>query len=70
MGEYIRTGELCPKCKKGHLYPSGEVQLEDGRIERHYKCDLCGHECKHIDRKLNDALGFKDSSKKRKLGSK
>jgi hypothetical protein len=67
MGENLRTGELCPVCKVGHLYPSGEVELEDGRIERHYKCDHCENECKNIDKKLKDALSVKDSLKKEKL---
>jgi hypothetical protein len=67
MGENLRIGELCPVCHKGHLYPSGKVELEDGRTERHYKCDLCGNECKHKGREFKEGLGGKDSLKKRKL---
>ena len=48
--------ELCPKCKKGHLYPvvtasastSAEPKgqfKETGGI-RDYECDICGHKQK------------------------
>jgi hypothetical protein len=70
MGEHFRIGELCPVCHEGHLFPSGEVQLEDGRTERHYKCDHCGNECKHIGREFKEVLGVKDSLKKKKPSSR
>lgn len=46
-----RTGELCPFCKKGKLYPSGERSLleparepksgEARRESTEYECDNC-----------------------------
>ena len=50
-----RTGETCPFCNKGKLYPIGPVSEEQhegikegetGRAERSYKCDSCGKETK------------------------
>jgi len=46
--------ELCPKCKKGHLYPvvtasaSGEPkgQFKETVGIRDYECDICGHKQK------------------------
>jgi hypothetical protein len=46
--------ELCPKCKKGHLYPVVTTRVsaepkgqyrETGSI-RDYECDICGHKQK------------------------
>jgi hypothetical protein len=51
-----RTGELCPFCKKGKLYPSGERSLleparepksgETRREYTEYECDNCHHRTK------------------------
>ena len=48
--------ELCPKCKKGHLYPvvtayaSASAEPKDQFKEtggiRDYECDICGHKQK------------------------
>lgn len=46
--------ELCPKCKKGHLYPvvTAHVSTEpkgqygDTSNIRDYQCDICGHKQK------------------------
>ena len=46
--------ELCPKCKKGHLYPvvtaSGSVEPKDQFREtggiRDYQCAICGYKQK------------------------
>ncbi|MGD0422858.1 MAG: hypothetical protein ABSA92_05310 [Candidatus Bathyarchaeia archaeon] len=43
------TGDLCPSCGKGHLYPTGERswQKDDLGSKNEYaklKCDKCGHE--------------------------
>lgn len=48
-----RSGELCPFCKEGKLYPTGSASEErnekvrsgeTGRAERRYACDKCGKE--------------------------
>jgi len=53
--------ELCPKCKKGHLYPvvtasaSAEPKgqfKETGGI-RDYECDICGHKQKAAKQRQN-----------------
>jgi len=53
--------ELCPKCKKGHLYPvvtasaSAEPKgqfKETGGI-RDYECDICGHKQKAVKQRQN-----------------
>jgi hypothetical protein len=53
--------ELCPKCKKGHLYPvvtasaSAEPKgqfKETGGI-RDYECDICGHKQKAATQRQN-----------------
>jgi len=50
MGEPLRTGSICPHCKKGKLYPSGlrrEIGVPEkrsGEIKRNqteFKCDKC-----------------------------
>jgi hypothetical protein len=48
-----RTGELCPVCKKGKLYPSGIREVlepgkkpDSGELHREnteYECDNCKH---------------------------
>lgn len=53
--------ELCPKCKKGHLYPvvtasvstepKGQFKETDGI--RDYECDLCGHRQKAAKQSQN-----------------
>ena len=55
--------ELCPKCKKGHLYPvvtasaststepKGQFK-ETGGI-RDYECDICGHKQKAAKQRQN-----------------
>jgi hypothetical protein len=43
--------ELCPKCKKGHLYPvvtasasaEPKVQFKETGGIRDYEYDICGH---------------------------
>lgn len=66
MAENLRIGELCPVCHKGHLYPSGKVERKDETsIYRYYKCDICGHECKNIERVFSETVGAKDSLEKR-----
>jgi hypothetical protein len=42
-------GDLCPKCKEGHLYPTGARFFKEGNRgrEQEYdllKCDKCGNE--------------------------
>jgi len=59
--------ELCPKCKKGHLYPvvtastspeqKGQFN-ETGGI-RDYECDICGHRQKGLKQSQN--LDVKDN---------
>ena len=51
--------ELCPKCKKGHLYPvvtaSAEPKgqfKETGGISD-YECDICGHKQKAAKQRQN-----------------
>ena len=53
-----RTGELCPFCKKGKLYPSGKRdfveparQPKSGEARREsteYECDNCKHRTKAL----------------------
>lgn len=46
--------ELCPKCKKGHLYPvvttrvstEPKGQFRETASIRDYECDICGHKQK------------------------
>ena len=46
--------ELCPKCKKGHLYPlvtgrdtaGTKDQFRENGIIREYGCDICGYKQK------------------------
>jgi hypothetical protein len=46
--------ELCPKCKKGYLYPvvTARVSTEpigqyrETNSNRDYQCDICGHKQK------------------------
>ncbi|MDW3644980.1 MAG: hypothetical protein QN819_09135, partial [Nitrososphaeraceae archaeon] len=60
--------ELCPKCKKGHLYPvvtayasaSAEPkrQFKETGGVRDYECDICGHKQKAT--KLRQNVDVKD----------
>lgn len=51
--------ELCPKCKKGHLYPvvtaSAEPkdQFEETGGIREYGCDICGYKQKSAKQRKN-----------------
>jgi hypothetical protein len=64
--------ELCPKCKKGYLYPVVTARVsaepkgayrETSRI-REYQCDICGHKQKpgkkmlsvNVDEKLSTRI--------------
>ena len=58
--------ELCPKCKKGHLYPVVTASVspepkghfkETGGI-REYGCDICGYKQKVAKQRQN--VGVKD----------
>jgi hypothetical protein len=48
--------ELCPKCKKGHLYPlvtgtdsaGPKDQFREAGIIREYGCDICGYKQKGV----------------------
>ena len=62
--------ELCPKCKKGHLYPmvtasaSAEPKgqfKETGGI-RDYGCDICGHKQKVTKQRQNGDVKVKISA--------
>ncbi|MDW0223279.1 MAG: hypothetical protein QOC40_09190, partial [Nitrososphaeraceae archaeon] len=62
--------ELCPKCKKGHLYPvvtayasaSAEPkrQFKETGGVRDYECDICGHKQKAT--KLRQNVDVKDEA--------
>jgi hypothetical protein len=53
-----RTGELCPFCKKGKLYPTGGRDFleparepkggESRRESTEYECDICKHKTKAL----------------------
>lgn len=53
--------ELCPKCKKGHLYPvvtasasaEPKVQFKETGGIRDYECDICGHKQKAAKQRQN-----------------
>ena len=70
--------ELCPKCKKGHLYPvvtasastSAEPKgqfKETGGI-RDYVCDICGHKQKAAKQRQN--VDVKDKVSARMIKAK
>ena len=53
--------ELCPKCKKGHLYPvvtasasaEPKVQFKETGGIREYECDICGYKQKAAKQRQN-----------------
>jgi hypothetical protein len=66
--------ELCPKCKKGHLYPvvtasaSAEPKghfKETGGI-REYGCDICGYKQKAAKQRQNVDVKDKVSARVKK----
>jgi hypothetical protein len=75
--------ELCPKCKKGHLYPVVTARVsaepkgqyrETGSI-RDYECDICGHKQKAAKKAQSVEVKHKVSArvmkpKKTKTGTK
>lgn len=69
--ENDRTGETCPSCKNGKLYPTGYNSLESnegvkqgesGRAERRYICDKCGEEFSAFGVHLIDSISSRDTS--------
>ncbi len=62
----FQTGQTCPKCKKGKLYPTGgrEVAepdkkpgvglLHDEKME--YECDQCGFKTEAREAKIGDRV--------------
>jgi hypothetical protein len=68
--------ELCPKCKKGHLYPvvtarvSAEPkgQYRETSSIRDYQCDICGH--KQKPGKKTQSVGVKDKLSARVIKAK
>jgi hypothetical protein len=68
--------ELCPKCKKGHLYPvvttsvstepKGQIR-ETGSI-RDYECAICGHKQKAAKQTQN--VDVKDKVSARMIKAK
>jgi hypothetical protein len=63
-----RTGELCPFCRKGKLYPSGEREIKEpakapksGESRREfteYECDLCHRKTKALGISLTETMGI------------
>jgi hypothetical protein len=59
--------ELCPKCKKGYLYPvvtarvreEPKGQYSEASSIRDYQCDICGH--KQNPRKKTQTVDVKDN---------
>ncbi|MEM3265350.1 MAG: hypothetical protein QXH07_05300 [Thermoplasmata archaeon] len=71
--ERDRTGEICPICKKGKLFPSGKVmEIEEenitsgvsGRGEREYICDSCGRRFNSYGIEIRDSLRINKTAKK------
>lgn len=68
--------ELCPKCKKGYLYPvvtarvSAEPIGQYGKTSsiRDYQCDICGH--KQKPGKKTQSVGIKDNLSARVIKTK
>jgi hypothetical protein len=62
--------ELCPKCKKGHLYPVVTTRVstrEPGSI-RDYECAICGHKQKAAKQTQN--VDVKDKVSARVINAK
>lgn len=46
-----KSGDLCPQCHMGHIYPSGLTMTRNTPVPhdkpsgkfREFKCDKCGH---------------------------
>jgi hypothetical protein len=66
--------ELCPKCKKGHLYPVVTARVsaepkgqfkETGGI-REYGCDICGYKQKAAKQRQNVDVKDKVSARIKK----
>lgn len=66
-----RTGEECPFCHKGRLFPTGESSVErndrvqqgeTGRSERWYECDTCGKKTNGVGTSLRENLALRDTS--------
>jgi hypothetical protein len=68
--------ELCPKCKKGHLYPvvTARVSTEpkgqhrETSSIRDYQCDICGH--KQKPGKKTQSVDVKDKLSARVIKAK
>ena len=68
-----RTGELCPFCRKGKLYPSGSREVKEpatkpknGEARREfteYECDTCGGKTKALGIGLTDSIGLTHETK-------
>ena len=69
--EKDRTGEPCPFCGDGKLYPTGVMEYnesepitsgETGRSKREYECDKCHRKTASVGLGLQDTAGYKESS--------
>lgn len=65
--------ELCPKCKKGHLYPVVTASISDAKGQftstgnpRDYQCAICGYK-KKPPRTQNVEVKDKVSARVRKV---
>lgn len=61
-----RTGENCPFCNEGKLYPTGYIYeiLDDkkesgetGRSEREYECDKCKKRTNAVGIRIKESIG-------------
>lgn len=70
--EKDRTGETCPFCGVGKLYPTGKTATsiqsepiahgETGRSTREHECDKCHRKTTSMGLGLQDTAGYKESS--------